>query len=172
MGILICGPNGAGKSTLGKALAEKLHFRLIDIETLFFPRTDCDYVYGFSRTCEEVEEILKREVEMQENFVLASCKGAYRNAIGFHFQYIVWLDAPKDVRLQRVKHRSFRKFGDRMLPGGDLHEQEERFFAAVSAKEETAAEEWLKSVSCPVLRLDGTKPVEENIALITELIQR
>ena len=30
--------------------------------------------------------------------------------------------------MQRVKKRSFQKFGNRMLPGGDLHEQEEKFF--------------------------------------------
>lgn len=40
MGIIICGLNGTGKSTFGKALAEKLHFHFIDIENLYFPKTN------------------------------------------------------------------------------------------------------------------------------------
>ena len=44
MGIIICGLNGTGKSTFGKALAEKLHFHFIDIENLYFPKTNPNYI--------------------------------------------------------------------------------------------------------------------------------
>ena len=47
MGIIICGLNGTGKSTLGKALAEKLHFHFIDIENLYFPKTNPNKIYAF-----------------------------------------------------------------------------------------------------------------------------
>lgn len=86
MGIVICSLNGSGKSTLGKALAEKLNFRFIDNEDLYFPKTDPRYLYA---------------------------------AFPF-FQYIVLVEVPRDIRLQRVRNRSFQKFGSRMLPGGDL----------------------------------------------------
>ena len=46
------------------------------------------------------------------------------------------IDVPKDIRIQRVKNRSFEKFGDRMLSGGDLYEQEEKFFALVQSRAE------------------------------------
>lgn len=45
-GIIVCGLNGSGKSTLGKALANKLHFHFIDIEDLFFPKSDPQYLYA------------------------------------------------------------------------------------------------------------------------------
>ena len=54
MGIIICGLNGTGKSTLGKALAEKLHFHFIDIENLYFPKTNPNYIYASPRTRKEV----------------------------------------------------------------------------------------------------------------------
>ena len=44
--IIVCGLNGAGKSTLGKALAEKLNYRFIDIEDIYFPK-DNPRVYVF-----------------------------------------------------------------------------------------------------------------------------
>lgn len=58
-----------------------------------------------------------------------------------------------------------------MQIGGDLHEQEEKFFDFVKSRPENTVEEWVQSLKCPILRIDGTKPVEENIDYIMEQIQ-
>ena len=42
----------------------------------------------------------------------------------------------------------------------------------VRSRAENTVEEWAKSLSCPIIRVDGTKPVEENITFITEQIDR
>ncbi len=75
IGIIICGLNGAGKSTLGKVLAKKLNFYFIDIEDLYFPKNDSNYMYASPRTREEVEAILLHKMKTHENFILASVKG-------------------------------------------------------------------------------------------------
>lgn len=167
-GILICGLNGVGKSTLGKALAQKLNYYFIDNEELYFPKTAFYYSYASPRTREEVSKLLFNEVKAHENFVFTSVKGDYGDCLSF-FQYVVLIDVPKDIRIQRVKNRSFRKFGNRMLPGGDLHEQEESFFAFVKSRAENTVEEWVQSLSCPIIRVDGTKTIEENITFITKI---
>lgn len=169
-GIIMCGLNGTGKSTLGKALAEKLRFHFIDNEDLYFPKTDPAYIYAAPRTREEVEKLLLHEIKFHENFVFASVKGDYGERICHFFQYAILLDVPRDIRIERVKNRSFQKFGSRMLPGGDLHEQEERFFDLVKSRAENTAEEWVRSLNCPVIRIDGTKPIEENTNFILEQI--
>ena len=170
-GIIICGLNGAGKSTLGKALAEKLNFHFIDNEDLYFPKTDPHYLYASPRTRKEVEELLLNEIESHENFVFASVKGDYGEIFYPFWQYAVLIEVPKDIRIQRVKNRSFAKFGSRMLSGGDLYEQEKHFFDLVKSRAENSVEEWTKSLNCPVIRIDGTKPIEENINFITEHIR-
>jgi len=169
-GILICGLNGAGKSTLGKALAEKLHFYFIDNEDLYFPKTDPNYMYASPRTREEAKKLLFREIKAHENFVFASVKGDYGEEIYPFFQYVILIDVPKDIRMERVKKRSFQKFGNRMLPGGDLHEQEEGFFEFVKSRAENTVKEWVQLLSCPIIRIDGTKPIEENIDFIIKEI--
>lgn len=171
VGIIICGLNGAGKSTLGKVLAEKLNFYFIDIENLYFPKTDPNYIYTSPRTRKEVERLLLHEAKTHKNFVLASVKGDYGEDIYSFIQYVVLLEVPKDIRLQRVKNRSFQKFGDRMLSGGDLYEQEEKFFRLVESREESIVKEWVKSLKCPVIRIDGTKSIEKNAGFIMEHIQ-
>lgn len=169
-GILICGLNGAGKSTLGKALAEKLQFHFIDNEDLYFPKTDSSYIYAYSRNREEVEKLLLDEIKVHEKFVFTSVIGDYREEIRFMFQFIILISLPRDIRIQRVKNRSFQKFGSRILPGGDLYEHEEQFLDFVKARPENLAEEWVKSMDCPVIRIDGTKTVEENVAHCLEKI--
>lgn len=172
MGIIICGLNGSGKSTLGKALAEKLNYNFIDIEDLYFSKTDQNYIYASPRTREEVEKLLLCEIKANENFVLASVKGDYGEAIYPFLQYIVLIDVPKDIRMQRVKNRSFQKFGSRMMPGGDLYEQEKRFFDLVESRTESMVEEWVNTINCPVIRVDGTKPIEKNLSYIIGQISR
>lgn len=165
-GIIVCGLNGAGKSTLGKALAKKLNFHFIDNEDLYFPKKDPVYLYADPRTHEEVEKLLLNEINAHENFVFSSVKGDYGESVYSFFQYAVLIDVPRDIRIERVKNRSFQKFGDRMIPGGDLYEQEQHFFDFVKFRAEDTVEKWVRSLSCPVIRIDGTKPVEENINLI------
>ena len=169
-GIMICGLNGAGKSTLGKALAEKLNFYFIDNEDLYFPKTDTEYIYASPRTRAEAKKLLFREIKEHKNFVFASVKADYGEAIYPFFQYVILIDVPKCIRIQRVKNRSFQKFDNRMLPGGDLHEQEEEFFEFVKSREENMVEEWVQLLSCPVIRIDGTKPIEANIDFIIKQI--
>ncbi len=114
--------------------------------------------------------MLFHEIKVHENFVFAAVKGDYGEAIYPFFQYVILIDAPKDIRLQRVKNRSFQKFGNRMLPGGDLYEQEEEFFEFVKSRSESTVEEWIQLLNCPILRIDGTKPIEENIDFIINQI--
>ena len=69
-----------------------------------------------------------------ENFILAFVKGDYGEDIYSFIRWVILLDVPKDIRRQRVKERSFQKFGNRMLSGGDLYEQEEKFFALYNSE--------------------------------------
>lgn len=114
--------------------------------------------------------MLWNEVRTHENFVFASVKGDYGENIYPFFQYVVLIDVPKDIRIQRVRNRSFQKFGERILTGGDLHEQEEKFFDLIKSRSENTVEDWVQSLKCPVLRIDGTKTIEENVDFIIEQI--
>lgn len=171
IGIIVCGLNGSGKSTLGKALAKALGFHFVDSENLFFPKSDSMYSYAFPRSHTEAKKILLNEMRKHENFVFATVNGSYGEDV-LPFYYIVLIDAPKDIRLQRIRNRSFQKFGNRMLPGRDLYEREESFFEMVSTRTEYDVEEWAQSLNCPIIRVDGTKPIDENINLIIRKVQQ
>lgn len=168
--IIVCGMNGAGKSTLGRALAQELGYRFIDIEDIYFPKTDPSYLYSSPRTDEEVEELLMRRISESKAFVLAAVRGDYSERIAKSFDLAVHIDVPKDIRMERVKKRSYEKFGDRAKPGGDLYERERRFFEMCRRRDEHASENWAKTLGCSVIHVDGLRTVEENVDVIIKNI--
>ena len=172
MGLIICGLNGSGKSTLGRALAEHLGWRFIDNEDLYFPKDDPDYLFAHQRTQEEVERLLLEEVQRDERFVFAAVKGNYGDAVLPYYKAAVLVEVPREIRLQRVQQRSLDKFGDRARPGGDLYEREKWFFDHISARPEDYASRWLGTMNIPILQVDGTRPVGENLTVIEDWLRR
>lgn len=168
-GILVCGCNGSGKSTLGKALANRLGWTYIDIEECFFPTSSTDYPYENPLPREQAIGLLWKRLQTCGDFVFSAVKGDYGHRIVSQYTGVVWLRADPATRAQRVKQRSLDKFGDRVLPGGDLYEREQSFVSFTAQRDETEVEQWLATLSCPVLSLDGTKPIQENVE---KLVQR
>ena len=166
----MCGGNGAGKSTLGKALAQALGFAFMDVEDYFFPQDDADYKYDTVRTREQVNALLLDDMKKHQQFVLASVKGNFDENVRAMLNRAVYLHVPKDIRMQRVYDRSFRKFGDRMLPGGDLYEREQRFLDMVQQRPENEVLESLQSLNIPIIQLDGTLPIETNVQAAVKLL--
>lgn len=163
IGIQICGLNGCGKSTLGRALAERIGFHFIDNENLYFSRTNTDEPYMNPKSRADVERLLMEEVSKFPDFIFAAVKGNYGTDIIPMYDYIVMIEVPLNVRSHRVRNRSFQKFGNRMLIGGDLHDQEEAFFQIVESRRDDYIEDWLQMVKCPIIRVDGTKTIDENV---------
>jgi len=172
IGIQICGLNGCGKSTLGRALAERMNLYFIDIENLYFSRTDTDESYTNPKSRAEVERLLAEEISKHPDFVFSAVKGDYGKDIIPMFNYVVVIEVPKEIRSQRVRNRSYQKFGSRILMGGDLHSQEEAFFQMVDCRGDDYIANWLQKVRSPIIRVDGTKTIEDNVEYIIQLIDR
>ena len=163
MGLLLCGLNGAGKSTIGRILAERMSWQFIDNEDLYFPKEDASYLFSNPRSKEEVIHLLEEKIEEDDRFVFAAVKGDYGEKLLTKLDYVVLIEVPKETRMERVKMRSVRKFGDRIQEKGDLADKENSWFSVVNSRPENFVTEWLERVACPVIRIDGTAPVEENV---------
>ena len=170
MGILICGLNGAGKSTLGKMLAKRIGYLFIDNEDLYFPKEDAAYPFSGTRSKDEVIRLLEEKIAGNPRFIFASVKGDYGDKLIAALDAIILIDVPKEVRRQRIRARSYLKFGDRIMPGGDLYDQETAWFALTDSRPENYTTKWLETVSCPVICVDGVLPVEENVEYLASVL--
>ena len=172
MGILMCGLNGAGKSTLGRMLADRMGYEFIDNEELYFPKRDLSYMYSSPRNEEEVIRLLEKRVSENERFIFAAVRGNYGDKLIASLDHIVLIEVPKQIRSQRVRERSYQKFGDRMLPGGDLYDKESKWFLQTDSRPETFVTDWLKTVDCPVIRIDGTISIEKNVDFLVSALSK
>ena len=163
MGILICGLNGTGKSTLGRVLADRMGYELIDNEDLYFPKADPSYAFSEPRSNEEVIRLLEERISENNRFIFAAVRGNYGDKLIASLDCVVLIEVPKQIRSQRVRDRSYQKFGDRILPGGDLHDKESKWFSLTDNRPEDYVTSWLETVDCDVIRIDGTLPVKQNV---------
>ena len=163
-GIAIVGLNGSGKTTLGRALAERLEYFRIDVEDYYFP---AEGAFDSPRTREEVERMMLADIEKHGDFVLSAVCADFAS-IEKYYSLVVYLEAPKEERMERIRRRSIDRFGERVLSGGDMYEQEESFFAFAAKRTPDKIEKWIENVSCPIIRIDSRKPTDE---LVTDILK-
>ena len=184
IGIAILGMNGAGKSTLAHALAKVTGYTEMDVEDFYFPEQRAsrlhalehdtvavtehlgDLPFSVPRSKAEVEELLLDAIPENGGFILAGVTLNFREELLSRLTLAVELETPLETRIQRIEDREIRRFGDRVLPGGDMYEQQSDFRRMVETRDPSAASQSAEKLPCPVIKLNGTAPVEENIAAI------
>ncbi|MBQ7320575.1 MAG: AAA family ATPase [Clostridia bacterium] len=169
LGICICGLNGCGKTTLGKVLASALDCAHLDAEDYFFP--DGTENYASPRPQAEAEETTVADMAKHRRFVYSAVSGHMRTRPDVQYDLVIYLHAPRTVRLERVEARSRAKFGERVRPGGDLYDRERDFLTFIAERSPDRLEQWLATLSCPVFRLDATADTDTLLRAILSQIK-
>ncbi|MGN0746911.1 MAG: AAA family ATPase [Aristaeellaceae bacterium] len=163
-GLVIAGPNGSGKTTLGRCLAQRLSCPHLDAEDFAF--LPSNKPYSRPRPREEARALLREAMRQHPRFILTAVSGDFGPEADSLYAGALWLNAPLALRLERVRQRSLLQLGQRAMPGGEWYGQEEAFLRFVAGRSMDAAEALLRRLRCPVLRLDGTLPVEEAATVL------
>ena len=89
------------------------------------------------------------------------------------FDLVVFVRTPREVRLARLRAREAAHFGaDAVALGGWRHDDTEAFVDWASHYDDGGGEgrtldahlDWLSKLPCPVLRLDGSRPLPALVA--------
>jgi adenylate kinase family enzyme len=174
----ILGASGSGTTTLGRRLAGDLGCRHFDTDDSFWQPTDPPY--QTPRPREERQRRLGESLHGNPDWVLSGSLCGWGDIFIPLFELVVFLLVPTAERVRRVRLREIERYGAAVAPGGALHDKHVAFVAwvarydAASATERSRAlhEEWLAKMPCPVLRLDGVRPVEIAVAAIGETLRR
>jgi adenylate kinase family enzyme len=153
-GIIVFGANGSGKTTLGRELAHILGFKHIDIEDYCFDESDTPY--SKPRPRDVWISLMLADVYKYRLFVASTVSGDLGEDINKLYKLAVHLSAPYELRMERVRKRAYDQFGKRVLPGGDMHEQEQAFFDFVASRSLSLIDDFAKTLTCPVIQADGT----------------
>jgi adenylate kinase family enzyme len=175
--IHVTGASGSGVTTLGRALADALALPHHDTDDYFWQPTTPPY-----RTQRAAADRLRlmREIFLpRADWVLSGGLDGWGDAIIPEFDLVVFLTTPHDVRMRRLRAREAAHFGaDAVAPGGWRHEETCSFIEWASHYEDGSREgrslarheAWLATLPCPVLRLDGSRPLAELVAAVRAAI--
>ena len=157
-GIIIIGLNGSGKSTVCRELARRLDYKRMDVEDYYF--LDSEIPYTVSRTREEVQQMIIDDIAEFQNYVLCSVNCNWDSEILDSLRLAVLLYAPLEVRMERIKQREEKRFGKRVLEGGDMYESQQEFHAFVATRSHEDVKKQANTLKCPVLEIDATLPID------------
>lgn len=165
--IHIFGASGSGTSTMGQALAARTGFRRMDTDDYYW--LPAEPMYTLKRPIPERLALMGRDLDDCGGAVLSGSLVGWGDPLIPRFTLAVRLDTPTPVRMERLRQREYARYGDRILPGGDMYEQSQAFLAWAAQYDDGVPpirsralhDLWQKNLSCPVLTLDGTLPVEE-----------
>jgi adenylate kinase family enzyme len=164
------GASGAGVTSLGRALADSLALPHHDTDDYYWRPTTPPY-----REKREVADCLRlmREVFLDRaDWVLSGSLEGWGDSITPLLDLVVFISAPTEVRLQRLRNREARHFGaDAVAPGGWRHEETEEFIEWASHYDDGSREgrnlarhqAWLARLPCRTIQLDGTRPIYDLI---------
>ena len=188
-GVAIFGPNGTGKSTLTHALAQALGYFEMDAEDYYFPeqravRRHCmetgapagtefsgNIPYSVSKSKAEAQRAMAADAEKHPEFVVCAVTVNWSDELLDKIGIAFCVRTPLEERLKRIERREVRRFGPRVLPGGDMYAQQAEFRRLVAGRSEADIDESAKRLHCPVVEMDGTADVRTNVKIMIEHIK-
>lgn len=174
--IHITGASGSGATTLGKALAARTGAVHLDTDDFYWRWPPDAALYTVKRDIQERLAMLRATFADAgpRGWILSGAVGDWADPIVPLFDLIVFLRTPTEIRLERLWRREKAQFGAAAEPGGARRREIEDFIAW-SAEYDSGAREgrslprheaWLKTLTCPVLRLDGSDAVDNLVAAV------
>ena len=172
--IHITGASGTGVSTLGRVLAEVLRVPFVDTDDAYWLPTDPRFTA--KRPVAERLTVL-RAAQGTGGWVVAGSLCGWGDKAIEGVELIVFLTAPTDQRVARLRERERAWFGDRIDPGGDMERIHSEFIAWAeqyddphfTGRSRVMHETWLMEQTVPVVRLEGTDRTE---VLLSEVLAR
>lgn len=173
--IHITGASGAGVTTLGKALANYLGVQFFDADDFYWKLTDPPYREKFP--VNERQQRLLEAIQDFEGWIIAGSMDSWGVPILDRIDVVIFLYVPSVVRIQRLRQREAQRYGKRIMLGGDLHLQHNKFLewaaqydeGILEGRNQRRHEDWLKSLNCPIIRFNGDYSLDY---LLTETVSR
>ncbi|MBX3705380.1 MAG: hypothetical protein KF911_02015 [Pseudomonadales bacterium] len=173
--VHIFGASGSGTSTLGAHLAQMIGGLHLDTDSYYWHETDPPFTQ--KRNPAERVSMIERDINGVASWVLSGSICSWGDPLLHHFTLALFLYLDPAIRMARIAERERERYGPRIQPGAEMHEQHLKFmewagsydYAKAPIRSFDLHERWMLELRCPIIRLDSNRPVEE---LCYEILQR
>jgi len=178
MRVHIFGASGSGTTTLGRVLSERLKARHFDSDDYYWKKTNPPFTD--KNTIPERQSLMLSDMGDLDGWVLSGALDSWSDPFVPLFDLVVFLYAPSDVRIERLKKREIERHGSRILPGGDMHQAHLDFLewanqydqGFMAGRNLIRHEEWMGKLPCPILKLDGLQSTENLASQVLQHFER
>lgn len=164
--IHITGASGAGVTSLGRALAGRMGLPHHDTDDYYWQPTARPYAE--KRPVADRLRLMGEMFLTRPGWILSGSLDGWSDRLVDLFDLVVFVSAPTDLRLRRLRAREALEFGaDAVAPGGWRAREVAAFLDWASHYEDSSRqgrsrrrhEAWLLTLPCPVCRVDGERPI-------------
>lgn len=168
MRILITGASGSGTTTLGRALAADLCIAFLDADELYWLPTEPPFKQ--KRDGAQRRVLLRERLAKYQAIVVSGSIMEWGVESEDSFDLIVFLQAPAEVRIARLRVRELEQLG----------RIDEEFIAwaaqyddgKMSGRSLPRHLAWLEKRACPIVRLSSTRPVAELLSHVSQQLPK
>jgi adenylate kinase family enzyme len=168
MKILIFGASGAGTSTVGKKLAENLDCIHLDVDDYYWEQTTPPFQVKISPA--QRNAALMHDFQNHKNVIVSGSLVSWGTYWQTVFDLVVFIYLPMEIRMKRLEKREIERYGDLMFTDGTTRENSKAFLAWAAryddenfkGRSKYVHEEWMKVLSCPVVKLMGDLELNEQ----------
>lgn len=166
--IHIYGASGSGTTTLGRKICEELGYRFMDTDDYFW--LPANPKYTTKRSKEERLALMKKDIAEADNVVISGSLADWGDELIPLFTLVIRLVTDTEIRIERLKIREKQKFGDRIMPDGDMYTSHMEFIewarkydtGSINMRSKAKHDEWQKLLICKQIVLNGADELEEN----------
>lgn len=169
--IHITGASGAGVTTLGRALAAHYDVALLDTDDFYWLPTAPPYQH--KRPPDQRRALLSAAMDAADGFVSSGSLDGWGDPLIPRFAAVIFIRTGQALREARLRAREALVFGAAAIaPGGPHHAEHEVFIAWAAGYDQGLQSgrnvqrhiAWIATLPCPVLTLDGARPIAELLA--------
>lgn len=170
--ILIIGASGTGCSTLGEILSDKLSISFFDGDDYYW--LDTDPPYKLKRDLADKQQMLKKDLDKVDSWIFSGSPESWAPFILEMITHVVFIYLPWEVRKERIIQREAKRFGERILEGGDMYESHKDFLKwsqgydtnNVGGRTLYRHTTLIGSIDKPIFTVD----IDENVGVIVEAL--
>jgi adenylate kinase family enzyme len=174
--IHIFGASGSGTTTLAQNLENKYGYKWLDTDNFFWLPTEPPFTT--SRPPEERVRLLAESINENPKCVISGSLCGWGDVFIPQFELVIFIYTPSEIRKERLFKREYLRYGNRIHEDGDMYDEHVKFIDWAMAYDTGDKnmrslinhEEWLKKITCPVVKLNGADHFKQQFDKLKDYI--
>ena len=124
--------------------------------------------------------MLQEDLLKNEKVIVSGVLCGWGDRIKHNFDLVIFLWIPQNIRLARLERREIDRYGDEICVGVSRYKESTAFLewaslydrAGNEVRSKYLHEQWMSELNCPILRLEGDYPVQNQVDRILEYLDK